>query len=1387
MKETFQPKRLLAGILSVILVISLFPSVVFASEPDLILSTYSQFEQFASDVNNGTSYEGKTVRLDVNIDLGGADNPWTPIGSSSNPFKGTFDGNYHTVEGLYINSTGGSKLGLFGQVTGGTVKNLVVSGEVTGSSSVAGVVGSTSDATVTNCGNAATVTGSSGVGGVVGYVGGTTTVSACFNTGTVSGTTGYIGGVTGQHWRAGTVENCYNVGTVSGPATVGGVSGGHTASSPVLTNCYSAGNVIDSTGWANNIGAVLGKKRGGSITNCYYLAGTGTDANSGVTEVASITASMLSSAFVDANPYPALSWESSISQDEPVRPGFVETSVLSARLANYIKSAVNSAKSHAGVTGSFLGAPDYLAGASSTATDWMALAMGRFGYFDANGNYKFMIDDGTGYQDYLAAMKTYIENTYAANGGVLHSVKATEWQRAVVTIAALGGDPTSFGTYNGNAIDLVADGSYNCVPKRGPGGQGINGWIWGLISINTGMYTVPSDAKYSVETFITEILKMQMTDGVNGNEYGGWVLGGYGSSSDVDITAMAIQALAPYYADDTVYTYTNEVSKKEVSKTVRQCVDEALDRLGSMMNENAGFTSWNTDNAESISQVIVALCSVGIDPAQDARFITSNGKNLLDGLLVFRLSDGGFCHVATSGFNSMANDQATYALVSYWRLANGMRSLYDMRSDFTAAERQAIANAMDAIRQLPEPSSAGYKAQLKQALSVFRAVPADERQYVTNYSTLAAGIALVGGESELDTDTKYITSISVTKAPDKVRYYEGETFAPTGMIVTANYSDGSAETLTTYQLSKTGALALTDHTVYVISSILKASVSIEVVEKMPWEGNGTQDDPYRIATAEDLVALSDYVNAKKVSNDLYFAMTANIDLGELSSWTPIGSNSSRQFQGTFDGQGHTIDNLRSASGGLFGYVGVYATIQNVGVASGEIGSPNSYASFFGAIAKWSNGADFINCWNGADVYGGGYTGGIVGTIRDGGKSTISGCYNVGNIYGKSNAVGGIVGHLATTSNGTSVEVTVQNCYNTGAVSGSYSVGGIIGQAQDGHTVLNCYNTGVITSSSGSSDVGGIAGWVTGDNTITNCYFNSASAASGIGSGSGDVTAMTADEMKDASFVARLGDAFRSDKYALANAGYPILTWQATEDADAIDAAIAKIDAIGEVTLGSADAIADARAAYDALDDAQKALVSNASALTAAESSLSALLQALQEAKDAARQELAQYKNTADYRAAQQDEIAQILSEVNAQIDALTDDSGIADILSAAKARLDAVKTDRDLTDTEAAQAVYDSIAAIGEVTADKADAIAAARQAYDALSDAAKAQVGNYNVLEQAEAALRALIDQPSDGDSNTDKPTTGDPADPFVFAVVMSVSGLAVALLVLGKKKETI
>ena len=221
-------------------------------------------------------------------------------------------------------------------------------------------------------------------------------------------------------------------------------------------------------------------------------------------------------------------------------------------------------------------------------------------------------------------------------------------------------------------------------------------------------------------------------------------------------------------------------------------------------------------------------------------------------------------------------------------------------------------------------------------------------------------------------------------------------------------------------------------------------------------------------------------------------LTAHIDLGKFENWTPIGKSSKFQFDGMFDGQGYVIDNLYSKTGGLFGYVCKNAVIKNVSVASGEIGQSN--LSFIGGIANWSNGADFINCRNGADIYASGYSGGIVGTVRDGGESTISACCNTGSIYGgRSGNVGGIVGHLATSSNGTSVNVLITDCYNAGLVTTTGdAAGGIVGRAQDGHTVKNCYNAGKVTVTGTSSidGAGGIASLVTSDNTIENCYYDS---------------------------------------------------------------------------------------------------------------------------------------------------------------------------------------------------------------------------------------------------------------------------------------------------------
>ena len=1182
--------RVTALLLAAILLLSVIPiaaSADDAQQGDLVIATYEDLLEFAAAVKGGDTFAGRTVVLTVNVYLGGESAPWEPIG----PFGGTFDGGYHVISGLFVSS--GSQVGFFGEVNGGVVKNLVVDGEVAGASNVGGVVGKLTAGQVLNCGNHATVSGGANVGGVVGSVNGTCTISGCYNKGNVTGTTGYIGGVTGQHWRAGTVENCYNAGTVTGPATVGGVTGGHKAASTVLETCYNAGTVADSAGNSNNIGSVIGASRG-TVTNCYYLTGT----DSKATQTETLTAAMLGAAFTDTDKGVTLKWESSVSAATPVRATFAEGTELSAQLATLIRSAVSSARKNGETGESLLGDAKFTAGASSTATDWMALAMGRFGYWK-NGAYIYMIDDGTGYADYLVAMKAYVEKTYAANGGSLHSVKATEWHRAAVTIAALGGDPTDFGVYNGKSINLIADGSYNSFLREGPGTQGLNGWIWGLIALDTGACTVPADAKYPRERFITEILRMQLTDGVAGNEYGGWVLGGYGAKSDVDMTAMAIQALAPYYNEDTVYTYTNENSGIEVSKTVRQCVDEALEVLGAMQNENGGFTSWNTDNAESVSQVIVALCALGIDPAKDARFLTGGGKTLLDGLMRFLLPTGGFCHVENGGWNSMANDQATYALVSYWRFENGMRALYDMRSAMTESDRDAVAAANTALSTLPEIGTAGYKAGLKTALDAFRAVNAPERRYVRGYAALAAAIASVGGEAALDTDAPYPVSVAVTKLPDKTVYVEGEIFDPAGLEVTVTYSNGNTVPATDYRLSLSGKLTLTDTTVTVSCGAFRTSFTLEVSEWMPWSGEGTEEDPYCIGTAAELNLLAEKVNKGNSFTGVFFVLTANIDLSDYPDWVQIGTQFA-QFDGVFDGQGYAIDNLYSKSGGLFGYVCLNAVIRNVGVASGEIGSETR--TFIGAIARWSNGADFINCWNGADILCSGWSGGIVGTVRDGGVSVIQGCYNIGSLTARDGAVGGIVGHLAAGGNGTAVEVTISECYNAGAITASDNAGGIAGRVQDGHTIRNCFNVGeiVLTGENVLDGAGGIVSLLTSGSTVADCYYDPTRTASGVSNGNDTASDRTAEEMKSEAFLARLGAAFKSDRYALKNGGYPLLAWQRTEAADAVDEVTEKIAGIGTVTAESEAVIRDARAAYDALPEALRTLVANSGQLTDAE-------------------------------------------------------------------------------------------------------------------------------------------------------------------------------------------
>ena len=184
---------------------------------------------------------------------------------------------------------------------------------------------------------------------------------------------------------------------------------------------------------------------------------------------------------------------------------------------------------------------------------------------------------------------------------------------------------------------------------------------------------------------------------------------------------------------------------------------------------------------------------------------------------------------------------------------------------------------------------------------------------------------MVGGREALDTDEAYIVSISVTRRPDKTRYYEGDAFDPTGMVVTALYSDGRQETVADYRLAVRSSLTLSDDRVYVLYKALKASVEIEVREKMPWDGEGTEEEPYLIRTADDLVDLWKYVSEKKLDTaGLCFRMTQDINMKNISDWRGIADNVTAGFRGHFDGAGYAVWNLNGSTYnvcGLFGKLG----------------------------------------------------------------------------------------------------------------------------------------------------------------------------------------------------------------------------------------------------------------------------------------------------------------------------------------------------------------------------------------------------------------------------------------------------------------------------------
>ena len=278
----------------------------------------------------------------------------------------------------------------------------------------------------------------------------------------------------------------------------------------------------------------------------------------------------------------------------------------------------------------------------SIGGEWLALGLARSGRSVPAGYYDNVVQ--------------YVKANVNANER-LHNSKSTDNSRVILALTAIGKDPTNVGGHN----LLKGLDSMSYINK-----QGINGPVFALIALDSHNY--PTFGEVTRDVLIDRILSEQV------KADGGWALGGADEeASDVDVTAMTIQALAPYY---------------KTNAKVKTAVDKGLTWLSAHQEEDGGFASWGAVNSESCAQVIVALAALGIDSLTDSRFI-KNGITALDALCGYYTQDDtlgkGFAHVKQSSggyvggaYNQMATEQAYYALNAYYRFANSQNRLYDM-------------------------------------------------------------------------------------------------------------------------------------------------------------------------------------------------------------------------------------------------------------------------------------------------------------------------------------------------------------------------------------------------------------------------------------------------------------------------------------------------------------------------------------------------------------------------------------------------------------------------------------------------------------------------------------------------------------------------------------
>lgn len=1115
---------------------------------------------------------------------------WTPISNYDKRYTGSFDGAGHTVSGLYIATTSGTKCtAMFGYAgTGSMISNLTladsiingtanytggIAGDaydmqnchvlksvtVTGTQYVGGVAGYV-DHSISKCSNAATVTASSSyVGGVTGYMFGETMLK-CYNTGSVTGASS-VGGLTGSIYNNGTVDSCYNTGAVTATSTKG-IAGGLLGSFRygTLRNSYTA-----TAPTAQNAGSVAGRLENAfsrTVENVYVLDHgldiVGVSATipstwkvTALSDAAlkALTAEELGDNFKHDTKnqnggYPILKWQdpAAAESEDPDRPesdpnGWdgKETSiptqtdgVYQIRTAAELKWFADAVKTDNAIKGVLTADIDL------NHRDWTPVDANFAGELDGAGH---------SITNLYCKNETGAAALFAANGGTI--------QNLTVSGKIIGSNESAI-------LTSVNTGTIKSCTTEGTLRGG--GYTAGIAARNSG--TISSSLNRAAVSGTERVagVTAENSGTVRGSANGGLI-----RASDM----MAAGAAAANETNGTVENCANNGAVVSSSAIMRSYVGGVVG-----WNKGAVNGAYNAGNVETlggcaggtvglnVSKNAVRLYNCGDVTGgdfEDDGYPTDNAVSSAEALEKARrelaavltllgeketisgeLSVDGKLEARASVKGVYTGTETELIYVWYYSYGEGDDVVVAIADEFTIPE--TLSGRVLKLKALSAATTGVLKAEGGKIAGLEGTVR-------------ISGAAVVGRTL---TATFHSSSEQGTL---HYQWYRGNAAidGATGTAYPVTADDvGKRLTVKVTSASAPGTVSATTQTVTTAADAGLWELS-DCTE--PANVGGV----YQITKETELHWFASEVNS---GNTAISARLLN-DLALTSgNWYPIGKTG-HAYTGTFDGDGHKITNLKVELAqdevGFFGLIGAGGKVQKLHVQGmvKATGTANQTGGIAGVMSDTEGVASITDCTFEGTVSGGSQVGGIVGSVglnnkveRCGSDATVSGSERVGgiagacsygNIYycrnrgkvGAENAkhVGGIVGDMQNYA-------VVCGSYNTGSVTGADYLGGIAGEVYVASAPLGCYNTGDVGM---AMHCGGALGSFGGDQYITvvkGSFYKGPLSEAYKANGA---ALRTEAQMKLTGFVTELNREAAVTCYekdaALRNDGYPVLTWE----------------------------------------------------------------------------------------------------------------------------------------------------------------------------------------------------------------------------------------------------